>query len=704
MKKVLIILALGLFIISCNTNQQQMQTTTNPFFTEYGTPYDVPPFDKIKNEHFLSAFKEGMKQQSEEIDAIANNTEPPAFENTLVAMDRSSELLTNVSSVFYNLSSANTNESIQAISKEVAPLLSAHRDNISLNEKLFERVKVVYEQREELNLDTEQLTLLDKTYKRFVRGGANLPDDQKEKFRKINEELSVLTVEFDENLLAETNDFQLIIENEEDISGLPEFVREMGSEDAKAAGLEGKWVFSLNKPSMIPFLKYADNRELREKIFKGYINRGNNDNDHDNKQIAAKMAKLRVERANLLGYKTHADYVLDVNMAKTPDRVYALMDQVWNAAVPIAKEEAKELQKMIEAEGNDFQLEAWDWWYYAEKLRKEKYALDDELLKPYFELENVRKGMLDVATKLYGLTFEERFDMPKPHKDAHTFEVFDTDGTHQAVLIMDFFPRSSKQAGAWMSSYRKQYKVNGENISPVITMVMNFSKPTTDKPSLLTFEEVSTMFHEFGHALHGMLSDCTYEMLSGTSVSRDFVELPSQIMENWAAEPVVLQSYAKHYETGEPIPQELIDKMNASKHFNQGFATVEFTSAAYLDMAWHTLTEPEMKEPLVFEKEVLDQIGLIPEIVVRYRSPYFAHIFAGGYSSGYYSYQWAEVLDADAFEAFKETSLFDQETATAFRKNILEKGGTDDPMKLYIQFRGKEPDPNAMLKRKGLIR
>jgi peptidyl-dipeptidase Dcp len=512
---------------------------------------------------------------------------------------------------------------------------------------LFERVKVVYEQKEELDLDTEQLTLLDKTYKRFVRGGANLPDDQKEKFRKINEELSVLTVEFDENLLAETNDFQLIIENEEDISGLPEFVREMGSEDAKAAGLEGKWVFSLNKPSMIPFLKYADNRELREKIFKGYINRGNNDNDHDNKQIAAKMAKLRVERANLLGYKTHADYVLDVNMAKTPDRVYALMDQVWNAAVPIAKEEAKELQKMIEAEGNDFQLEAWDWWYYAEKLRKEKYALDDELLKPYFELENVRKGMLDVATKLYGLTFEERFDMPKPHKDAHTFEVFDTDGTHQAVLIMDFFPRSSKQAGAWMSSYRKQYKVNGENISPVITMVMNFSKPTTDKPSLLTFEEVSTMFHEFGHALHGMLSDCTYEMLSGTSVSRDFVELPSQIMENWAAEPVVLQSYAKHYETGEPIPQELIDKMNASKHFNQGFATVEFTSAAYLDMAWHTLTEPEMKEPLVFEKEVLDQIGLIPEIVVRYRSPYFAHIFAGGYSSGYYSYQWAEVLDAD---------------------------------------------------------
>ncbi len=511
-----------------------------------------------------------------------------------------------------------------------------------------------------------------------------------------------LTVEFGENLLAESNDFQLIIENEEDLSGLPDFVVEMGAADATAAGMEGKWLYTLNKPSMIPFLQYADNRDLREVIFNGYINRGNNNNDHDNKKIAAKIAKLRVERANLLGYKTHADFVLDVNMAKTPDQVYALMDQVWNAALPMAKEEVVELQKMIDAEGNDFQLAAWDWWYYAEKLRKQKYDLDDEALKPYFELENVRKGMLDVATQLYGLTFEERFDMPKPHEDARTFEVFDFDGSHQAVLIMDFHPRASKRAGAWMSSYRKQYKVDGENITPIITMVMNFSKPTTDKPSLLTFDEVSTMFHEFGHALHGMLSDCTYEMLSGTSVSRDFVELPSQIMENWAAEPAVLKTYAKHYETGEPIPQDLIDKMEASSHFNQGFATVEFTAAAYLDMAWHTLSEPELKETLTFEKETMDKIGLIPEIVVRYRSPYFAHIFSGGYSSGYYSYQWAEVLDADAFEAFKETSLFDQETARAFRENILEKGGTDDPMKLYIQFRGKEPSVDPMLKRKGL--
>jgi peptidyl-dipeptidase Dcp len=433
------------------------------------------------------------------------------------------------------------------------------------------------------------------------------------------------------------------------------------------------------------------------------INRGNNNNDHDNKAIASKIAALRMERANLLGFETHAHYILDENMAKTPENVYKLMDQVWNAALPVAKNEVEELQRMIGKEGGDFKLEAWDWWYYAEMLRMEMYALDDGQLKPYFELGNVQKGMFEVANRLWGLTFEERFDISKPHPDSHTYEVFDIDGTHQAILLMDFFPRESKRAGAWMSSYRKQYVKNGEFITPVITMVMNFSKPTGDLPSLLTFEEVRTMFHEFGHALHGMLSDCTYEMLSGTAVSRDFVELPSQIMENWAGEPEVLKSYAKHYQTGEPIPDELIAKMEASAHFNQGFETVEFTSAAYLDMAWHTMTQPGEVDALDFEKKTLDSIGLIPEIVVRYRTPYFAHIFSGGYSSGYYAYQWAEVLDADAFEAFKETSLFDQATALAFRKNILERGGTDDPMKLYVQFRGSEPDSKAMLKRKGLL-
>jgi len=704
MRNLLIIIVAGLLMFSCSSNQQkEMTTNENPFFAEYGTPFEVPVFDQINPEHYMPAFEEAMKKQLAEIDAIVNNPKSPTFENTMVARDLSGEMLTNVSSVFFNTSSAVTNEEIQKISKEVAPLLSAHRDNIALNEKLFEKVKVVYEQKENLVLNTEQMMLLDKTYKSFVRGGANLAGEEKTKFREINKELSILTVQFGENLLAETNDFQLIIDNKDNLSGLPQFVINMGADDAKAAGLDGKWLFTLNKPSLIPFLQYADKRELREKIFKAYTNRGNNDNDKDNKAIAAKIASLRVQRANLLGYKTHAHYVLDNNMAKTPENVYKLMDQVWEAAVPMANQEAIELQKMIDVEGVSFQLEAWDWWYYAEKLRKQKYDLDDEQLKPYFELSNVRQGMFTVANNLWGLTFKVRDDLPKPHEDAIAYEVFDTDGSHQAILYMDFFPRASKRAGAWMSSYRKQYIKDGEFITPVITMVMNFSKPSGDTPSLLTFEEVSTMFHEFGHALHGMLSDCTYEMLSGTSVSRDFVELPSQIMENWAGEREVLKLYAKHYKTGEIIPDELINKMEASSKFNQGFITVEFTAAAYLDMNWHTLTEPVEKNTLEFEKESMDKIGLIPEIVVRYRSPYFAHIFAGGYSSGYYGYQWAAVLDADAFEAFKETGLFDKATAEAFRKNILEMGGTDDPMKLYKQFRGAEPSTEPMLKRKGLL-
>lgn len=704
MKNLMIILAAGLFMMSCTTNQKkEMTSNENPFFTEYGTPYEVPAFDRIKPEHFLPAFKEGMSDQMAEIDAIVNNPDEPTFENTIVAKDKSGELLTNVGSVFFNLRSAVSNDEIMKIAKEVAPMLSAHRDNIALNEKLFGKVKAVYEQKDKLDLDPEQQMLLDKTYKSFVRGGANLEGEDKDKFREINKDLSLLTVQFGENLLAETNDFQLIIENEEDLAGLPKFVTDMGAEDAKAAGLDGKWLYTLNKPSMIPFLQYADNRDLRENIFLGYINRGNNDNDHDNKAIASKIAALRVKRANLLGYPTHAHYVLDENMAKNPENVYKLMDQVWEAALPMAKKEVVELQKMIDAEGGNFQLESWDWWYYTEKLRKQKYDLDDEQLKPYFELSNVQQGMFDVAYNLWGLTFKERFDLPKPHPDAQVYEVFDADGSHLSILYMDFHPRESKRAGAWMSSFRKQSGKGDEFVTPVITMVMNFSKPTGDTPSLLTFEEVSTMFHEFGHALHGMLSDCNYETLSGTSVSRDFVELPSQIMENWAAEPEVLKMYAKHYQTGEVIPDELIEKMKASSHFNQGFITVEFTAAAYLDMNWHTMKEAEEKETLAFEKEAMDKIGMLPEIVVRYRSPYFAHIFSGGYSSGYYGYQWAAVLDADAFEAFKETNLFDKETAAAFRENILEKGGTEDPMKLYKQFRGAEPSTEPMLKRKGLI-
>jgi len=702
MKKIFLLLFTGAFVISsCNLNQEEMNT--NPFFTDYGTPYEVPAFDKIKNEHFLPAFAEGMKQHAGEVEKIATATAPPDFENTIASLDRSGMLLRKVSNVFYNLTSANTSDELQSIAREVAPLLSKHNDDIRLNEALFARVKDVYVKKDELDLSTEQEKLLDKTYKQFTRGGANLKGDDRERMREINKELSVLSLQFDDNLLAETNNFKMVIDNEEDLAGLPDFVINAAADAAKEAGEEGKWVFTLHKPSLIPFLQYSEKRDLREKMLMAYANRCNHGNEYDNKDILKKMTNLRVERANLLGYETHAHYILEENMAKEPAEVYNLLDEVWKAALPVAKQEVQELQTMIDKEDGDFRLEAWDWWYYAEKLRKQKYELSDEVLKPYFQLENVKKGMFTVANNLYGIKFNERDDIPVPHSDAVAYQVTEVDGSHIGILFMDFFPRASKQSGAWMSSYRKQYRLDAGNVTPVITMVMNFSKPTGDMPSLLTFDEASTMFHEFGHALHGLLSDCNYRTLSGTSVPRDFVELPSQVMENWAAEPEVLKTFAIHYKTGEVIPGELIEKMKKAKHFNQGFATVEYTSAAYLDMDWHTLTEPYNGDVLEFENNALDEIGLIPEIIVRYRSPYFAHIFAGGYSSGYYSYMWSEVLDADAFQAFKETSLFDRETAKAFRDNIISRGGTDDPMKLYINFRGKEPSTEPMLKRKGLI-
>ncbi len=704
MKKLSLLLNLvGILLISCTSNMNKMKSEENPFFSVYETPYETPNFIEINTEDYLPAFKEGIRQHQEEIDAIVQDPEIPDFDNTLAAMDISGMLLIKVSNVFYNLTSANTSEELQQIAKEVAPLISQHRDDIRLNALLFKRVKAVYDQKDELALTTEQEYLLDKIYKDFVRGGANLSKADQDKLRSVNKELSLLSLQFDDNILAENNAFSMVLDNKEDLAGLPQFVRDAGSMTATEAGQKGKWVFTIHKPSLIPFLQYSDRRDLREKMFLAYINRGNHNNEYDNKEIAAKMASLRVKKANLLGYETHAAYILEENMAKTPDKVYELLDNIWEAALPMSKKEVIELQAMIDSEGKKFTLQPWDWWYYAEKLRKEKYDLSDEMLKPYFELENVRKGMFDVATKLYGLQFTERKDIPKYHEDVIVFEVEEADGSHIGILYQDFFPRASKSGGAWMNSYRKQYKIDGENVSPIITMVMNFTKPTAEQPSLLTFEEVSTMFHEFGHALHGLLSDCNYRTLSGTSVPRDFVELPSQIMENWAADPDVLRSFAKHYETGETIPDELLGKLENSRHFNQGFVTVEYTAAAYLDMDWHTLTSSEEQNTMLFEDEAMKEIGLIPEIVVRYRSPYFAHIFAGGYSSGYYSYIWAEVLDADAFEAFKETSLFDQKTAKAFRENILERGGTDDPMTLYKNFRGAEPSIKPMLKRKGLI-
>ncbi len=680
-----------------------MKTEENPFFQPFGTPFETAAFDRIKNEHFKPAFIKGIELHDQEIAAIVANPAAPDFENTLVALDRSGDVLVSVSNVFYNLTSANTNEELQAIAKDVSPLLTTHYDNILLNAGLFQRIKAVYDQKDNLNLDTEQAMLLEKTYKQFARGGANLPEDKQAELREINKELSLLSLQFGDNQLAETNAFKLVLETPEDLAGLPQFVIDAAAAAAREDSLEGKWLITLHSPSRIPFLQFSSRRDLREKVLKAYIMRGDNNNEHDNKKIAARMASLRVKKANLLGYTTHADFILEENMAKNPQNVYAFLDKVWNAALPVAKKEVQELQAMIDAEGGNFKLEAWDWWYYAEKLRKQKYDLDEEALKPYFSLENVRLGMFDVATRLFGITFNERNDIQKYHPDVRTFEVLEADGSHIGILYMDFFPRASKEGGAWMNSYRDQYMVADSNVTPIITMVCNFTKPTPDKPSLLTFDEVSTLFHEFGHALHGLLSDCKYRKLSGTSTPRDFVELPSQIMENWAGDPEVMKIYARHYKTGEVIPQELVDKIQASEHFNQGFVTVEYMSACYLDMDIHTRTDSSEIEAVSFESQSMQKIGLIPEIVVRYRIPYFSHIFAGGYSSGYYSYLWAEVLDADAFEAFKETSIFDQATAKAFRDNVLSQGGTDDPMKLYVKFRGKEPDVTPMLKRKGLI-
>lgn len=696
MKKLFLLLFIAGLLCSCLKQEE------NPFFSEFDTPFQVPPFDKIKEEHYLPAFKEGMELQNMEIEAIVNNPETPTFENTIEAIESTGSLLGKVSRVFGVLNGSMTNDNMQNIAKEVAPLRSKHRDNIRLNEKLFQKIKAVYEQKDKLDLMTEQNTLLEKYYKDFVRSGANLDEEKKTRLKEINQELSILTVKFGENVLKENNRFEMVIDKKEDLAGLPQAVISGAAEAAKEREYEGKWVFTIHKPSMIPFLQYSENRALREKIFKAYINKGNNNDELDNKDNLAKIAALRVERVNLLGYKTHADYVLENNMAKKPENVYKFLEKLWKPALKMAKKEAKELQEMISKEGHDFKLQAWDWWYYAEKLKKAKYALDEEMLRPYFKLENARDGAFSVASKLYGIQFIEREDIPKYHEDARVFEVKEADGSHIGIFYTDYFPRASKRGGAWMNSFRKQSRLHGKEIYPVITNNGNFSKPTGGKPALISSEEVLTLFHEFGHGLHGLLSDCTYNRLSGTSVSRDFVEMQSQIMENWAFEPEVLKMYAKHYETGEVIPQELIDKLEKASHFNQGFVTVEYLAASFLDMDWHMLTEAKELDVHEFETQSLNKIGLIPEIIVRYKSPYFNHIFSGGYASGYYSYIWAEVLDADAFQAFKETSLFDQKIAQSFRENILERGGTEDPMVLYKRFRGAEPKVESLLKKRGL--
>jgi peptidyl-dipeptidase Dcp len=691
----------GILLYACGAKEEKNENM-NPFFAVYDTPFEVPPFDKIKNEHFSPAILEGIKHQQTEIDAIVNNPEDPTFANTIEAMEKSGELLAKVSSVFYNFNSANTNDTLQAIAKELAPEISKHSDNISLNEKLFARVKTIWENKDNLGLNGEQQKLLEKTYKSFVRNGANLNEADKEKLRNINSKLSVWSLTFGQNLLAETNAFKMFVDNEADLAGLPQELKDAAKADAKAAGEENKWLFTLQNPSIMPFLQYADNRELRKKIWEAYQSRANKDNDKDNKAILVEMANLRREKAQLLGYKNHADYVLEESMAKTSDQVYNLLNQLWTPALAKAKQERDEMQAIVVAEGKDFNIEPWDWRYYEEKLRQQKFNLDEQEVKPYFALDKVQDGVFMVVKNLFGLTFEEIKDIPTYHPDAKAYEVKEADGTHVGVLYMDFHPRASKRGGAWMTSYRPQQTIDGVRKAPVISIVCNFSKPTGDAPALLTFDEVTTFFHEFGHALHGLLSNVQYRSLAGTSVPRDFVELPSQIMENWATEPTVLKQYAIHYKTGEPIPDELIEKLKNSGTFGQGFATTEYLAASLLDLDYHTQEKEIVGSANDFEKASLEKIGLMGEIIPRYRSTYFQHIFAGGYSSGYYSYIWSGVLDTDAFQAFKETELFNPEKALAFRKEILERGGTDEPMKMYVNFRGAEPKIDALLKKRGL--
>ncbi len=674
----------------------------NPLLTEYNTPFNLPPFESINSEHFIPAFEYAMQVHNEEIDAIVQNSEAPDFSNTIEALDRSGYRLTGIHSIFSNLNSSHTNEELQDIAREMTPKLSAHSSNIMLNMDLFARVKKVYEQIDKLNLNPEQEKLLEKTYKSFVRGGALLEGEKQGRLREINEKLSVLTLQFGDNIRDETNSFELVIDNREDLSGLPSDLVSTAAEVAKEKGYDGKWVFTHHNPSIMPFLTYADNRELRERMKTTYINRCNNDNEYDNKDIIRQIVNLRVEKANLLGYNSHADFVLEENMAKSPGRVNGFLQQLWEAALPVSKKEAYELQSMIFREGHNFRLMPWDWRYYAEKLRKEKFDLDEAETRPYFSMENVVKGTFMVVNKLWGLQFVRLDDVPKYHEDVEVYQVLDKDDSYMGILYIDNYNRPSKRGGAWMSSFRKQSVRDGEFIHPVITINCNFSRPAADAPSLLTFDEYTTFFHEFGHALHGLMSDCTYHTLSGTSVPRDFVELPSQVMENWARHPEVMKMLARHYETGEVIPDELIDKITEAGHFNQGFATVEYLATALLDMDYHTLKEKKDISPVEFETESMNEVGLIPEIVPRWRSTYLSHIFSGGYSAGYYSYIWSGVLDADAFEAFLETDLFDRETAESFRVNILERGGTRNPMDLYVNFRGREPEIGPLLRQRGL--
>ncbi|HVN76012.1 MAG TPA: M3 family metallopeptidase [Thermoanaerobaculaceae bacterium] len=674
----------------------------NPFFAEWTTPFGVPPFGMIKDAHFLPAFQEGIARKRAEVDAIVQSGEAPTFANTVAALDAAGDFLDRVQTVFFGLSSAETTDALQRIAKEVSPQLSALNDDINLNEALFARVRAVWETRNALELDREQRKLVDDTYKDLVRGGANLDREGRTRLRAINRELALEGLKFADNLLKETNAFRLVVERKEDLAGLPPGVVSAAAETAKSAKLEGKWVFTLQAPSIWPFLQYADNRELRRQILTGYITRCDHGDASDNKAVLAKIAALRAEKARLLGFATWADFVLDRNMAKKPEKVYGLLDQVWTPALRVAHREAADLQAAIKADGKEFKLEPWDWRYYSEKVKKARFDFDEEALRPYLELDHVREGAFFVANKLYGITFTERTDIPKYHPEVRTFEVKDADGSFLGVFMTDYHPRAGKRGGAWSGRYRDQFVRDGKDIRPIVVNVCNFSRPTADTPALLSLEEAETLFHEFGHALNSLVSRVHYH--GSARVPRDFVELPSQIMENWVLEPEVLKAYAKHWKTGEAIPAALVAKVEKARQFGQGFASVEYIEASYLDMDWHTIADTKERDATAFENATLARIHAMPEIVVRYRSPYFAHIFGpgGGYSAGYYSYIWAEVLVADAFQAFKENGIFDKATAASFRANILERPGTDDAMAGYVRFRGHEPSVEPLLVKRGL--
>ena len=705
-KKLINMIALSVITLaSCTSKPEQKAEveSPNPFLSEYTTPFQVPPFDQIKNEHYMPAFEAGIKEQQAEVEAICNNAEPATFENTILPFDKSGQILDRVSNVFFNLNECLTNDEMIAIAEQVLPMLSKHSDAIMMNPKLFERIDYVYQHRNEMGLDDQQIRVVEKYHQDFIRSGAGLDAEQQAELSRINEQLSTLSLQFGNNLLKENAGYKLVVENEADLAGLPQTSIDAAAEQAKADGMEGKWVFTLSKPSLIPFLQFADNRDLREQMYKDYYNRGDNNNDYDNKKLINEMCKLRVQKAKLFGFDNYADYVLDVNMAKDSKTVDKFLIDIFNPAQQLAKKELAEMQAIADKEGANIKLEGWDWWYYAEKLSKAKYDFDENYIKPYLTVDNVRNGMFMAANKLYGISFTQNTNLPIYYPGVETYEVKEANGDFLGILYLDYYPRESKSGGAWCTSFRESgHDINGKKIYPVISLVMNFTPASGDTPALLTWDETETMWHEFGHSLHAFFSDGLYTRTCG-NVPHDYVEMPSQIMENWVAEPEVIRMYAKHYQTGEVMPDSLIAKIENSALFNQGFMTTELIAASILDMKYHELTEAQDLDIDAFEKQQMDAIGLMPEILPRYRSTNFSHIFNGGYSAGYYAYTWAEVLDKDAFNYFKSSGdLFNQELAASFRKNCLQECGNDEGMVQYRKFRGQDPDYEPYLKARGL--